>query len=177
MSARTPELSVPLHIGISETPGNIDIGCGMHMSLSMTPDLSIPRMGYSATPDLAAPLHMGMSATPIGYTPATPMGISASMSMSATPDMAGSFHLGMSSGPLDLSAPLRPAGPLQQPLRDCSNDLDNLATSPDGYKFENLNMANPAVSPFSPDEPLFDFSPGPNRSESPDLGCMDQISI
>jgi len=176
MSARTPELSAPLHIGLSDTPA-CDIGCGMHMSLSMTPDLSIPRMGYSATPDLTAPLHMGMSATPMGYTPATPMGISASMSMSATPDMAGSFHMGMSSGPLDLSAPLRPAGPLQQPLRDCSNDLDNLAASPDGYKFENLNMANPVVSPFSPDEPLFDFSPGPNRTESPDLGCMDQISI
>lgn len=172
MSARTPELSAPLHIGLSATP---DLGCPMHMPLSMTPDLSIPRMGYSATPDLTAPLHMGMSATPISFTPATPMGMSASMGMSATPDMAGSLHMDISSGPLDLSAPLRPA-PMQQPLRDCSND--SMATSSDGHKFENLNMASlPVLSPFSSDEPLFDFSPGPNRSESPDLGCMDQISI
>jgi len=149
--AATPDLlSAPLHIGMSATP---DLGAPLHLSMGMsaTPDFGIPRMGYSATPDLSAPLHIGMSATPdLGSS----LGMHMTLGMSMTPDLSAPLR----------APPMRDMQPHAQPMRDSSDDFE---LSPDNFGDLNIDDG----------EPLFDFSPGPNRTPSPELDQMDQIAI
>merc|ERR1712028_333458 len=121
-------------------------------AMAATPDLlSAPlHIGMSATPDLGAPLHlsMGMSATPdLGI----PLGMHMTLGMSMTPDLSAPLR----------APPMRDMQPHAQPMRDSSDDFE---LSPDNFGDLNIDDG----------EPLFDFSPGPNRTPSPELDQMDQ---